>query len=166
MESQPESFENLRRLLALKRHEQPPPGYFDELHQDVLLRLQAGEGAGTAGWESVGWQAPWLERMWESLFGKPVFTGAFGVAACAMVIAGVLYAERAELPGSEQSALVQPALSLPGAAPALVFNQPIAEPQLVGSTNSSIQPTIPSSLFGGTINPELARRPFGSLGGN
>ena len=165
MESQPENFENLRRLLALKRHEQPPPGYFEDFSRGVFLRLQEGESSRAIGWDSVTWEAPWLHRLWEALSGKPMLTGAFGVAACALVLGGVLYAERLELPAMANNGVAQAAMNLPGGAPAL-FNQPLDRPELVSNTNSSIQPNIPSGLFGGVINPELASRPFNSLGGN
>ena len=40
MDPDRQSFEALRRLLALKRHEQPPPGYYEHLRDRVLDRLQ------------------------------------------------------------------------------------------------------------------------------
>jgi hypothetical protein len=40
MNSDPENFDALRKLMALKRHEQPPPGYFDRLANKIAYRLE------------------------------------------------------------------------------------------------------------------------------
>lgn len=53
----PEDLARLRRLLALKRHETPPPGYFRTFSQQVIRRIEAEEQASAnSGWRS------WLNR--------------------------------------------------------------------------------------------------------
>jgi hypothetical protein len=81
-----ENFEQLRRLLALKRHEQPPPGYFNHFSRDVIARIKAGEQG-----EPV--ETGWLARLWAMLEAKPIFAGAFGAAVCAILVSGILNSE-------------------------------------------------------------------------
>jgi len=91
MSSDSENFEQLRRLMALKRHEQPPPGYFHHFSRGVIVRIKAGEMGDqvTASWWS--WDGSWLQRAWASIETRPALAGAFGVAFCGFFAAGALF---------------------------------------------------------------------------
>jgi hypothetical protein len=52
MNSNSENFEALRKLMALKRHEQPPPGYFDRLPDKIAARL-VQEGGAPSFWDKI-----------------------------------------------------------------------------------------------------------------
>jgi hypothetical protein len=89
MSPEHENFEQLRRLLALKRHETPPPGYFDRFSMQVSARIRAGEGAHAGGLAPFGW----FQRLWELFERKPVFAGAFGAAVSALIVWGAVTTE-------------------------------------------------------------------------
>ena len=71
MNSSPDDFQDLRRLLALKRHEQPPPGYFNYLPDKIQLRVERDDLSEHSTW----WE--WLVR---KLDGQPVLAGAYAFA--------------------------------------------------------------------------------------
>jgi hypothetical protein len=93
MNQDSQDFEQLRRLLALKRYEQPPPGYFNDFSRQVIARIEAGDRAQEGVLDRLFWEAPWLQRLWAAIETKPVLAGAFGVAVCALLVGGVLYSE-------------------------------------------------------------------------
>jgi hypothetical protein len=96
-----ENFDSLRRLLALKRHEQPPPGYFDRFPSQVLARIRAGEkGEPAALIDRLFGEAIWWQRVRAALEARPAFAGAFGAAGCALVISGIVYSENTSGPGA------------------------------------------------------------------
>jgi hypothetical protein len=90
MKPDSENFGPLRRLLGLKRHEQPPPGYFNNFSREVIARIKTGE-QGLLG------ERTWLHWLWTVLEAKPVLAGAFGVAVCALLIAGIMNSEEEEI---------------------------------------------------------------------
>jgi hypothetical protein len=98
MNQDTENFEQLRRLLALKRHEQPPPGYYHNFSRQVIARIKAGE-RGEQGNLIERWfeQAPWIQRIWAAFEAKTAVAGAFGVAVCGLLVAGVLYSDKADV---------------------------------------------------------------------
>ena len=160
MDSQPENFENLRRLLALKRHEQPPPGYFDELHAGVINHLRAGDVLPERLTKRMSWELPWLRRFLTGISAQPALPGLFGAAACAMVLAGVLYAERSEIPAIVESEWVQPVATVPAVPAGLAFSGGLDRPE----SQFEFPPTtngIPPGLFvAPSIQPVLSVQPF------
>ena len=109
MNSDPENFDSLRRLLALKRHEQPPPGYFNDFSRRVIARIEASESDAPAG--------RWWSRFWSALETKPIVAGGFGAAVCAAVIMGILNSEMA--PVASVSPVLVPEMANRPAAMAL-----------------------------------------------
>jgi hypothetical protein len=66
-----ENFDQLKKLLALKKHEQPPPGYFNSFSSKVIARIQAEEQAQAK---------PWWQRFL-AFNVRPVMAGVYGLAA-------------------------------------------------------------------------------------
>jgi len=88
-----ENFDSLRQLLALKRHEVPPPGYFDRFSRDVMARIKSGDTG-----DEIGARQSWFSRFLRVFDVKPVFAGAFGTAVCAFLISGVISSESTGAP--------------------------------------------------------------------
>jgi hypothetical protein len=105
-ENQP-NFELLRRLLALKRHETPPPGYFNNFSSQVMARIRAGETEAAAGLLGRLFASmPGLLNLLQALETRPVFAGGFATVLCALLLFGAVIAQR---PDSASPALLQPA---------------------------------------------------------
>jgi hypothetical protein len=96
MKANNDQFENLRRALALKRHEQPPPRFFNDFSSQVIGRIRAGDKGDAAGVTQFFWEVPWLQRFWTALEAKPLLSGSFAVAVCGMLVAGVVYSEKTD----------------------------------------------------------------------
>jgi hypothetical protein len=122
-----ENFEQLRRLLRLKRFEQPPPRYFHEFSAQVIARIERGErGEGHAGAGWMSWEAGWVHRIWAAFEAKPVLAGAFGVAVCATLITGVIRSAYTDLQPAPLGPVMESAMSGPvGTANAMADNHPM-----------------------------------------
>ena len=95
MQHPEENFDGLRRALKLKRHEQPPPGYFNNLPAQIISRIRENDAHDRAGaLDAAVWEAPWLNRILDFLQARPTYAGVLGAAACALLIAGLVYSER------------------------------------------------------------------------
>ena len=142
MNPEQENFENLRRLLALKRHEQPPPGYFDHFSFNVIARIRAGEVGHESWLERLLEEAPWLQQLWSAFSGKPVIAGGFGLAVCGMLVAGVILSDDtnpaavAVLPAPDASAFAVQAPTQPVS--------PIVDRAMTASFSGELPQTSPS----------------------
>ena len=78
MNSDPNDFENLRKLLALKRYEQPPPGYFSRLPDRITARIERGEG-----------QSDFWERFISPFILRPAVVYGFALASLSALSAAL-----------------------------------------------------------------------------
>jgi hypothetical protein len=141
------NFESLRRLLVLKRHETPPPGYFNYFSSQVLQRIRAGDTGQSAGWvEDLFGHAPWMEKLLQAFDVKPVFASAFAGALCLLLFLGIIYAERPDF--TSQPVLQATTTASLAAVSPTVLSQSGDQMGIVSSTNPvlSLQPM--ASSFG------------------
>lgn len=148
-----ENFDSLRRLLAIKRHEQPPPGYFNRFPRDVMARIKAGESG-----DKIATELPWVQRFLGMFELKPVFAGAFGMGICALVISGVVSSDIVSGPAvavggsdSSQSSIVADNFSPSVAATPVVLTDSNASPVTTSlSLFQQYQPQIRTERVSGT----------------
>ena len=130
-----EQFEQLKKLLALKRHEQPPPGYFDRLPRQIILAIEREQAQ----------SEPWLRRVWSTLQRKPAFAGAFGVAICTLVVGGILVANK-----TNQTSGSKTVTTTSNASPNIAATSQLARTD-VSSTNPVPSSQAPPFLFDNSL---------------
>jgi len=139
MSEDTENFEQLRRLLVLKRYEQPPPRYFNDFSAQVIRRIKAGE-KGERGdiFERLFDEAPWLQRIWAAFETKPILAGVLGMAVCGFLIGGMFYSDTTEVP---PFALMPGVETAPGAQASMaVADHPLLIKPVVLQQPSSTSP--------------------------
>jgi len=140
MENENENFDKLTKLLTLKRHELPPPGYFNKLPGEVVSRIRAERASQNMDVMSkLNAEAPWLMKFWGAVAGKPIFAVSFGTAICALILSAIFFAEKppdqSPLAGSRNAASV-PMVAGPSVGAGA------EQPLLLASTNQN-----PPNLF-------------------
>jgi hypothetical protein len=78
MQDQSQEFEELRRLMALKRHETPPPGYFRDFSSRVITGIEL---------EAARASDSWLSRLAALLQARPAISASFCTATALVLIA-------------------------------------------------------------------------------
>lgn len=84
MNEAPDNFEALQKLLALKRHEVPPPGYFNSFSDKIIARIEAQELA-----KQQSWWRQWLT----GVDAKPVLAGAYAAAIGGLFVCGLGFSQ-------------------------------------------------------------------------
>lgn len=79
------NFEELRRLLALKRHEIPPPGYFENFSGNVIARIRVGEAVR---------ELPWFLKFLQLFESRPAYPVAAASSLCTLLLFGIITVER------------------------------------------------------------------------
>ena len=137
MKNDQENFEALRKLMALKRHEVPPPGYFSRLPGAIITRIERGDG-----------QLSFWERITADFSVRPAFAYAFVLAACGALTTSI-YSGRTQSAG----AATQPALAAGWRTASSAYanangydpSEPLHVANWLGNTNpSSLTPALPS----------------------
>jgi|SRR5882724_8267462 len=163
------NFEPLRRLLAFKNRETPPPGYFNNFSRQVVARIRAGKAdVPSRASEQLLAEAPWLVKFLQIFEAKPAFSGAFAMALCLVLVFGIVFAERPDY-SAPQPLLTQAAenSSQLAAVSTVALDQPSAQIMLASdNTNpaTSLQPV--ASLFGQQCQNQFAQQVSFSLPGN
>lgn len=158
MNTPPENeFAQLRALLSLKRHEQPPPGYLHRFPDEVIRSLKAERRRRVQSDGSK--DAPlWILRFIERLQARPALAGAVGAGLCALMIGGIIINEKGERqPAGMPSLLSEITPATPAALPSAGMGssagafQPVtadAGVTLVASNNLQPTPTLFDSIPG------------------
>jgi hypothetical protein len=148
MTEHPQDFEQLRRLLVVKRYEQPPPGYFHSFSREVIVRIRAGE----MGETEVKWWAfegSWLKWLWDACERRPAFAGGVGVAFCGFFAAATFIS---------MNDVAEPVVqTVPGNQLVAVQNGPAGTPVNAAVTDVSY------TDFPGMVRSDSVDRPLPSL---
>jgi len=159
MNPSPEESDRLRELLALKRHELPPPGYFDLFSDKIIARIEA---------EGLCIRISWWQRLFPELDAKPVLACAYGLVIMGLLVIGVGVSHSLDTEESAAPNLGRPWFAqAPASDAVLPVSIPVAQASLAGQTNpaSSVNPVInsgaPSFLFDvNRLNVEVERVNF------
>ncbi len=130
MQSSPENFESLQKLLRLKRHEHPHPRYFNDFSSRVIARIQAGEARVAPRW-------------WEQ-FGidlRAALTVGAGAAACV-----ALFFSMAATPGGANPQIAAFGVSGPSIA---------ASANFAASQEAFTQPEAQNVIAANSTNPVI-----------
>lgn len=157
------NFDDLKRLLKLKQHEVPPPGYFNRFSGEVISRIRAGEAGGSQGLADQLRDASWLESLLRVFQAKPGVIGGVATSLCLLLLIGVVLADRSD---DAPPGVLVTSTPAPESAPTLAAVVPAAADAsgITVSTNPviSLQPV--ATLFSQQQNPLFRSAGFGLAG--
>lgn len=134
--SSPES-EKLKQLLACKRYEQPPPGYFNRFSDRVIARIEAEDLNDLTEYSS------WWRWLVEKFDARPVVACAYAVTVSGLLLAGFRLSEIFENDTASSSVPALPWLATTPASQILVpadWNQPYLFNTTPGPFAPSVEP--------------------------
>jgi len=150
-----DNFQDLKKLLKLKRHEVPPPGYFNNFSDGITARIRAGEGAGSGNYfDRLQESSPFVANLLALFQAKPGLVGALATSACLMLLFTVVVTDRSE-PASEA---MSPLAEVPASptSPIVATATPVTLAEPMGGITVSSNPIVslqPSATLFGQQNP-------------
>lgn len=157
------NFDELKRLLKLKQHEVPPPGYFNNFSGEVVARIRAGEVGGSPSLIELLRDTSWRESLLRIFQAKPGVIGGVATSLCLLLLVGVVLADRSDETPTGILANAEPA---PASASALAAVVPASADNsgIAVNTNPviSLQPV--ATLFSQQQNPLFQSASFAPSG--
>jgi hypothetical protein len=155
MMSDPSEFDSVRKLMRLKRYEQPPPGYFSRLPDKIMVRLERGEG-----------EAGFWDRLVSAFAFRPALAYGFALSAFGALTLSAFYSVKMQPADYGRMAprniwrTQAPGEALPAQ---ITFNpaEPLHVPNWMANTNPSADSNLPS-LFGSSTRDQTVRVNFAS----
>jgi hypothetical protein len=136
MNDSEQNFEELKQLLKLKRHEIPPPGYFNNFSNQVISAIREERTGNTVSRTNP--QASWLMRFLGVFDSRPGLVGGLATSLMLLLVFGVVLADHSDTD--------------PGAPS-------VFAPQVPQTAQSS------SPLASATMSADIASADSGSTGG-
>jgi hypothetical protein len=137
MSSAPEDFKNLRGLLACKRHEVPPPGYFHTFSDRVIASIEDEK----AQQPSTLWE--WFLARFDA---RPFWACAYGFAVSSLLLMGFRFSQMFEAEAASVPTPGNPWLALGQDQSGFSASGPQFQPQFANAAGlasfSSISPEI------------------------
>ena len=139
-------FEDVRKLLALKKYEQPPPGYFQDFSSRIIARIEALQAR----------PVTWRQRLGLDFDFKPAMVGVFGVVVCGLLLVGIFASSGVTQPSN-------PGVALAG-DPSALFASPTTDPAFGGGMG--VNRALKTDEFQASTEPvgsSASGSPFGQL---
>jgi len=153
------NFNSLRRLLAFKNRETPPPGYFNNFSAQVVARIRAGETNESS--------SAWFSKLLQAFEFKPAFAGSFAGALCMLLVFGIVYAQRPDaVPQPLLTSSTQISSPLAMASPTDFIPQTGSSGLMVSSNNSVLNLGSVASLFNQPNQNQLGQQVSFTVPGN
>jgi len=95
-----ENFNELKRLLKLKQHEVPPPGYFNHFSGDVISRIRTGETGSPEGFMAGFAPGSFMAKLLQVFQAKPGVIGGFATSLCLLLLVSVVMTDRPDGPST------------------------------------------------------------------
>jgi hypothetical protein len=151
MKDSEQNFEELKQLLKLKRHEIPPPGYFNNFSRNVIVGIHAERNNPAQARQASG---NWLTRFMNIFETRPGLVGGMATSLVLLLVGGVVVTDQS---GSDS----QTSIFAPNTINSAETSSPMSQP---GINMASLGQSSASGITIST-NPAASLQPMSSLFG-